>query len=89
MVLFFHLMIDLLSALFAAAGFVAFHVAVRQPTRAIKIAGVILIVAGVAGWLGNSYYGLRYLRDGYFDTPTMMPQGGMMKHRHRPSDSEG
>ncbi len=88
MTLFLHLIIDILSAVVAAAGFITFHIALRHPSTAIKIAGSILVVAGVAGWLGNSYYGLKYLRDGYFDTPAIHENGMMPKKRYR-SDDEG
>ncbi len=86
MVLFLHLAIDVLCAVVAAAGFFMFHIAVRQPSTAIKIAGAILIVAGVSVWLGNSYYGLHYWRDGYFDTPVMHEDALPKRPR---SDTEG
>lgn len=71
MSLFLHITIDLLCAIMTAAGFIAFHINVRQPSTAIKIAGAILIVSGAVGWVGNTYFGLHYMRDGYFDTPVM------------------
>ncbi len=86
MTLFLHIIVDIFCAILAAAGFYMFHIAVRQPSTAVKIAGVILIAVGLFAWLGNSYYGLHYWRDGYFDTPIMHEDALPKRHR---SDTEG
>ncbi len=83
MTFFLHVIVDMACAALAAAGFVAFHVNQRQPSTAIKIAGVILIATGLFAWAGNSYFGLKYMHAGYFDTPfghecaMSKPEGGM------------
>lgn len=41
MTVFLHIIVDLLCAVIAAGGFIAFHVNARQPSSAIRIAGAI------------------------------------------------
>lgn len=69
MTFFLHVVVDMACAVLAALGFVAFHVNQRHPSTAIKIAGAILIAAGLFAWAGNSYFGLKYMHAGYFDMP--------------------
>lgn len=52
-----------------AGGFIAFHFAGKYPSTSLKAAAWILVIGGALTLLCNGYYGMRYMREGYFDRP--------------------
>ena len=50
-----------------AAGLVALHYAAQMHAKLIKMAGVLLVVFGIGGFICTGYYSAKYLFMGHFE----------------------
>ena len=75
-----------------AAGFVIFHLAVKEKSSLLKTAALILIIGGVLGLGCSAYYSFKYWQDGSFETlmpmmaPNMMSTTGVPMHHMPPQE---